>query len=117
MTLHVQHHDRASLLAGKLHAILNRPYTKGRDIYDLMWYLSDPGWPAPNLTLLNNALRQPGWGVPYPNENNWPGIVREQLQERDWDRVTADVRPFLESAADLSLLTPENVLRLLERRA
>ena len=40
--LQLQHHDRASLLAGKLHAILQRPYLKGRDLYDLLWYLSDP---------------------------------------------------------------------------
>lgn len=40
--LNLQHHDRASLLAGKLHAILQREYAKGRDLYDLMWYLSDP---------------------------------------------------------------------------
>ena len=56
--LRLFHHDRASLLAGKLHAILKRPYTKGRDLYDLIWYLSDPDWPLPNLTLLNSALRQ-----------------------------------------------------------
>ena len=30
--LHLQHHDRASLLAGKLHALLVRGFTKGRDI-------------------------------------------------------------------------------------
>ena len=45
VTLRLHHHDRASLLAGKLHAILQRPYTKGRDLYDLIWYLSDPTWP------------------------------------------------------------------------
>jgi len=59
--LQLQHHDRASLLAGKLHAVLERPYLKGRDLYDLLWYLSDPDWPAPNLTLLNNALAQTDW--------------------------------------------------------
>ena len=32
VVLQLQHHDRASLLAGKLHAILQRAYTKGRDI-------------------------------------------------------------------------------------
>ncbi len=32
--LHLQHHDRASLLASKLHAILQWPYLKGRDVYD-----------------------------------------------------------------------------------
>ncbi len=29
--LNLQHHDQTSLLAGKLHAILQRPYFKGRD--------------------------------------------------------------------------------------
>lgn len=62
VTLRLHHHDRAALLAGKLHALLQRPYTKGRDLYDLIWYLSDSAWPAPNLTLLNAALRQTGWG-------------------------------------------------------
>jgi hypothetical protein len=46
--LRIQHHDRA----GKLHAILQRPWPKGRDFYDLVWYLSDRHWPAPNLVLL-----------------------------------------------------------------
>lgn len=46
-TLRLFHHDRASLLAGKLHAVLARPYTKGRDLYDLIWYLADRGWPPP----------------------------------------------------------------------
>lgn len=112
--LHLQHHDPASLLAGKLHAILNRPFTKGRDVYDLLWYLSDPGWPQPNLTLLNNALRQTGWAEPYPNEDTWREIVRRRLQALSWDRVAADVGPFLESAAGLGLLTRENVMRTLE---
>jgi len=61
VTLQLHHHDRSSLLAGKIHAILQRKYTKGRDFYDLFWYLSDSGWPGPNLTLLNNALAQTEW--------------------------------------------------------
>jgi len=113
VTLHLQHHDRASLLAGKLHAILQRPYLKGRDVYDLLWYLSDPDWPAPNSTLLNNALQQTGWaGVPL-TEHNWQEVVRNRLQTMAWDQVVADVRPFLEPSADLGLLTLENVMRVL----
>ena len=61
LLLNLQHHDRASLLSGKLHAVLQRPYPKGRDFYDLLWYLADSDWPAPNLELLNNALRQTKW--------------------------------------------------------
>jgi hypothetical protein len=115
VTLQLQHHDRASLLAGKLHAILQRSYLKGRDIYDLLWYLSDPGWPAPNLTLLNNALRQTGWvGAPL-SENNWREMVRNRLQTLAWERLAADVRPFLEPGANLDLLTLENLVRVLDK--
>jgi hypothetical protein len=32
VVLQLHHHDKASLLAGKLHAILQRSYTKGRDL-------------------------------------------------------------------------------------
>lgn len=110
--LQLQHHDRASLLAGKLHAILQRPYTKGRDLYDLLWYLSDPGWPGPNLTLLNNALRQTGWPGPELTEDTWRAAVRAHLRTLAWDQVAADVRPFLEPGADVGLLTLENLLRI-----
>jgi len=114
VTLRLQHHDRASLLAGKLHAILQRPYTKGRDLFDLLWYLSDPGWPAPNLMLLNNALRQTGWDGTEVTEGNWREITAEKLRTLSWDQVAADVRPFLEPSADPGLLTLENLLRALE---
>jgi predicted nucleotidyltransferase component of viral defense system len=111
--LQLQHHDPASLLAGKLHAILQRPYTKGRDIYDLMWYLSDPGWPDPNLAMLNSALRQSGWLGGEVTEETWRKIVRERLRALAWDQVVTDVRPFLEPGADPGLLTRENLLQLL----
>lgn len=113
VTLQLQHHDRASLLAGKLHAILQRPYVKGRDLYDLLWFLSDPSWPAPNLTLLNNALRQTSWlGEPL-TASNWREAVRLRLQAIAWDRVISDVRPFLEPGADLAILTYDNLMRVL----
>jgi len=113
LTLHLQHHDPASLLAGKLHAILQRSFTKGRDIYDLLWYLSDPNWPQPNLTLLNNALQQTGWSGPVLTAATWRQIARDRLQTLEWGRVATDVGPFLEPAADVFLLTRENILRLL----
>lgn len=115
VVLQIQHHDPASLLAGKLHAILQRPYPKGRDIFDLMWYLGDPHWPAPNLTLLNNALQQTGWQGAHLAGDNWREVVRERLQALDWRQVTNDVRPFLEPGADPGLLTRENVIRVLEK--
>jgi hypothetical protein len=107
LILRLQHHDPASLLAGKLHAFLQRPFPKGRDVYDLIWYLSDPGWPPPNLVLLNNALAQTGH--PPLDLAEWRGAVRKRLETLDWPRIVSDVRPFLESPADVDLLTAENL--------
>lgn len=114
LTLQLQHHDRASMLAGKLHAVLQRAYLKGRDLYDLLWYLSDPNWPGPNLTLLNNALQQTSWKGKPLTKDNWRVAVRKQLKAIEWQRVMNDVRPFLEPSTDPNLLTHENLLRVLE---
>jgi predicted nucleotidyltransferase component of viral defense system len=113
LTLQLQHHDRASMLAGKLHAVLQRSYLKGRDLYDLLWYLSDPNWPGPNLALLNNALQQTNRKDKPLTKDNWRTAVRKQLKTVAWQRVVNDVRPFLEPSADLNMLTRENLLRVL----
>ncbi len=115
-TLQLQHHDRASLLAGKIHAVLQRVYTKGRDLYDLLWYLSDPGWPAPNLAMLRSALAQSGWEGSELDESSWRDVVEQRVADLDWAKVLGDVRPFVESPADLETLTRENLLRVLSRR-
>jgi hypothetical protein len=113
VVLQLHHHDKASLLSGKLHAILQRPYPKGRDIYDLLWYLSDPTWPQPNLLLLNNALAQTHWAGGTLTEGNWKEQVRQRLEELNWEGILNDVRPFVESGFDLNLLTLANLERVL----
>jgi hypothetical protein len=116
VTLRMQHHDRASQFAGKLHALFQRRYVKGRDLYDLMWYLSDPDWPEPNLTLLQNALMQTGWEGPTPDERNWRDILCQRLEAIDWKKSASDVRPFLERPHEVALITQENFEKLLGSR-
>jgi hypothetical protein len=116
LTLNLQHHDPSSLFAGKLHAILQRPYPKGRDLYDLIWYASDPTWPLPNLALLNKALQQTGWkGLPL-TEANWKESILERLRGIDWQKAAADVQPFLEVSAEVDFLREEIVTDALMRR-
>ena len=114
VTLNLAHHDKSSLLAGKLHAVLARPFVKGRDIYDLVWYLSDPTWPRPNLDFLNNALIQTSWQGSKLTERNWKRILRTRIKQIDWTQTSKDVAPFLEREKDTALLTEENCLRLLK---
>ena len=112
--LNLHHHDRASLLAGKLHAVLQRPFLKGRDLYDLIWYLSDKDWPDPNLVLLNNALNQTAWTGPRLNPDNWREIVRSRIEAMSFEQALEDVRPFLEPTEDVGLLTKNNLMSLLK---
>jgi hypothetical protein len=111
--LNLLHHDRPSLLAGKLHAVLARRFTKGRDLYDLAWYLSDPDWPGPNLLFLNNALYQTGWDGPSLTSDNWRKLVAEKIQGANWSEVLRDVSPFLERKQDAALVSKTILLPLL----
>ena len=116
VVLRLQHHNQASLLAGKLHAVLQRDYVKGRDLYDLFWYLSNRRWPEPNLVLLNNALKQSGWKEEGLSKNTWRKVIQQKIETMSWERVVDDVVPFLEKEAELDLLTRENLLGLMKKR-
>lgn len=113
VTLNLCHYDKASLFAGKLHAVLSRKWTKGRDLYDLAWYLADRRWPSPNLDLLNAALSQTGWTGPALGLENWRSELLRRLGTVDWERARTDVRPFLERERDLDLVSLDTVTKLL----
>ncbi len=113
IALRLHCHDRSSLLAGKLHAVLHRPYPKGRDWFDLIWYLSAPEWPAPNLALLNAALEQTGWPGDALEPQTWRVAVHQRLESLDWAPIEADVLPFLERQFDVELVSKDNVAQLL----
>lgn len=111
--LSLRHHDLPSTLAGKYHAFFTRPYTKGRDLYDLLWYLTKPDKIQPNLKFLNNALIQSGWKESPVTEENWKQRLLKQIEKCDWKEIVQDVSPFLESPGEKDLLTLENFKSLL----
>ncbi len=79
----------------KSHALLCREYTKGRDWYDFLWYVSRRTVPA--YPLLGSALDQQG---PWAGEGIevTPGwyveILRERIAEVDWEVARKDVIRF-----------------------
>lgn len=114
--LNIQHHDRPTLLAGKLHAILQRPWPKGRDLFDLFWYLSDRRWPEPNLTLLQNALERTGWEGPPIDGGSWIPAIHDRVASLDWKAAERDVLPFLEPGPATGAFSRVNLLNVIEAR-
>jgi len=114
MPVLLQHYDLPSLLAGKIHALLTRPYTKGRDLHDLFWFRTRHRDLQPNLTLLNNALEQTGYKDGRLTPTDWQDVVREKVSEMSWKQVERDVSPFLQFSDDLLTFTRENLLSLLK---
>jgi hypothetical protein len=111
--LNIQHHDQASLLAGKVHAVLQKKYLKGRDVFDLIWYLSDRSWPLPNFSMLNHALKQSAWEGPQLSASNWKSLLSDKLKRSDLRRVREDVSPFLARPEDQALIDWEVIQGLL----
>lgn len=108
------HHDRASFLSGKLHAVLQRSFTKGRDYYDLWFYLSRWGNLTPNLQYLNNALSQTKYKGPSIKKENWKKVTSSKIEEIDWDYVISDAEPFIENQNDLKIFSKKTMLELLQ---
>jgi predicted nucleotidyltransferase component of viral defense system len=86
----------ASGFALKLHALLCRPYVKGRDWYDFVWYVARKT--RPDLDLLRQALHQQGpWaGQPLAETGLWLQKTMEATIRRiDWSAARDDVQRFL----------------------
>ncbi len=100
----VCHQDLSSNFSLKIHALLCRPYLKGRDWYDFNWYVKHSI--RPNLPLLQAALIQYGpWkGQEIEIDADWLNhTLLEKIAAIDWSEATQDVERFLSSAEKESL--------------
>ncbi len=94
--------DLHSLFATKLHACLFRTYTKGRDFYDLAWYLGKKI--EPNYKVLNNAIKQTQGEDIGLGPDNIKEFLVKRLKNVDFNSAKHDVERFLEDKSELNLL-------------
>lgn len=106
--LSINHYDLPSLMAGKVHALITRKYSKGRDWYDLLWYRGRKPPVEPNLVQLQNALDQTQ-GEAVVDSAQWKHQLIERINNLDCSVLAADVKPFLERRNEAALLTLENM--------
>ena len=92
----VRHQDLASNFALKIHALLCRGFLKGRDWFDLSWYVTQGA--VPNLDLLRTALAQAGpWrGREIDVDTAWlKDALSSAIARIDWPDAAEDVGRFL----------------------
>lgn len=80
----------------KLHALLCRPYVKGRDWYDFVWYVARKT--KPDLNLLRHALQQQGpWaGQEIAMTMSWvQESMNAAIRRIRWTAARDDVQRFL----------------------
>ena len=85
-----------SSFALKLHALLCRRYVKGRDWYDLCWYISRGV--KPDLGLLQNALWQQGPWAPQALTVTSEWLIEclaATVGDIDWRELGTDIQRFL----------------------
>ena len=106
----VKLYDEASLFAGKIHAILCRNWnyrTKGRDLYDYIFYLSKNI--SVNLELVKEKLIDSS--VLKGNDNFDINVLKEMLtakfNEINYNDAKEDVIAFIEDKDSLNLWTKE----------
>ena len=96
--------DLPSNYALKLHALLCRPYLKGRDWFDFSWYCKQKT--RPNLPHLAHALNQAG---PWKDQNTpvdaqWlADAMYTKIGTINWPLAAQDVAPFLPATEQMSL--------------
>ena len=97
----------SSLFAGKVHALLCRPWgggrTKGRDLYDYVWYLTR-STPL-SVRHLEQRMRQTGhWQGNHPlSIEDVKKLLADFFSRVDYHQAKTDVLPFIKEADELSI--------------
>lgn len=87
-------HTEDTLFAGKIGAVLNRAYTKGRDFYDLIWYLNRKK--EINFDYLNLSMKQSGLRLRFKNNAEVMKALEEKISKTDINKILFDIGRFLE---------------------
>lgn len=95
-------HTDHTLFAGKICAVLNREYTKGRDFYDLLWYLNRKQ--TINLRYLNEAFKQAKKRLHFESSRDVLGALTERVESVGVEDIMKDIGRFLEDPTEEAVL-------------
>lgn len=114
----VRIYDKSSLFAGKIHAVIARGWkkrTKGRDLYDYIYYLSSQT--KVNLKHLEARLKQTNTIDPEEilTIEKLKSLLINKFNEINYDKAKEDVLPFLENSDILDIWSSDFFIGITEQ--
>lgn len=105
----------SSLFAGKMHAVLCRAWgrrVKGRDWYDLVWYISRKI--RLDLNHLEQRMRQTGhWNSPARlDETMFANLLKERIRTLDVESAKSDAERFVSDPDSVAVWSQEFFLQV-----
>ena len=104
-SFYVKCFDKPSLFAGKMHALLFRKWknrVKGRDWYDLEWYLKK-GIPLDLQHFKLRAKDTGDWSKEELSRDDVMGLLLEKIKAVSFDNIKEDVVPFIKDDTVLEI--------------
>jgi predicted nucleotidyltransferase component of viral defense system len=105
------------LFAGKMHALLFRNWkqrVKGRDWYDLEWYIKK-GVPLHVKHFLIRARDSRNWSESAISKEQIQALLRQKIETVSFDRIKEDIIRFIPDARVLDIWSPQYFKDLVER--
>jgi predicted nucleotidyltransferase component of viral defense system len=109
----VNHFSLPSLFATKVHALLFRGFDKGRDYYDLFFFLRKKT--EPDRALFRSAVKQTHPKMDFPNRLSVISAIRSKLETMDEKAILKDVGPFLLDPSEARFLRKDVLLKSLSQ--
>ena len=104
------------LFAGKMHALLFRKWkqnVKGRDWYDMEWYIKK-GIPLDLNHFVLRARDSGDWKETTITEKGFHDLLNQKITTVNMDRVKADIRRFIANPTRLDIWSPDYFLDLVK---
>jgi predicted nucleotidyltransferase component of viral defense system len=109
--------DLSSLFAGKLHALLFRKWknrVKGRDWYDMEWYIRK-GIALNKKHFLLRAIETKDWKEDQISEEQILDLLKQKIDAVSFKAVKEDVRKFIKDDGQLEIWSAGYFKDLIER--
>lgn len=108
-SFYVKCFTKSSLFAGKMHALLFRKWknrVKGRDWYDLEWYIKK-GIPLDVNHFLARAKDTNDWQEESISKDQIIGLLNKKIESVSFSSIKEDVIRFIENEEILNIWSPE----------